>query len=230
MGQEGARLSAFVALGTLFYFVATGFVEPLHTAVVVVLGPMIAATLALPTPPPSWQSVPDGAERERRAALWAQLILIAAGVGLTVAGCTISVVGLTDVFVHTDLHYLGTTADALRDANPRLVPFIAHDRAGFGGALIGSGIAVTTVAMWGFRRGEAWAWWTLLGGFVAGTAPAIAIHLGIGYTTFLHLAPVYLLVAATVLAFALCRPYLVNARPKAAPRSPAGSRSRGPRT
>ncbi len=88
---------------------------------------------------------------------------------------------------------------------------------GFGGALIGSGLAVALIAMWGFRRGERWVWWTLLTGFVAGTLPALAVHYAIGYTTFIHLLPVYVLMMATVAALVLSRPYLTAAPPQRGP-------------
>ena len=40
------------------------------------------------------------------------------------------------MFVPSDLAYMSTSAQALGSANDRLLSFIAHDRAGFGGALI----------------------------------------------------------------------------------------------
>ena len=68
----------------------------------------------------------------RRRALWGQLLMIGVGGGLTVAGVVISSVGFTSVFVPTDLDFMGTHADHLRAADPHLLPFIAHDRAGSG--------------------------------------------------------------------------------------------------
>ncbi|GAA2054264.1 hypothetical protein GCM10009722_10470 [Williamsia deligens] len=137
--------------------------------------------------------------------------MIGVGGGLTVAGIVISTVGLTAVFVPTDLGYLEMDSAALRSADPQLLPFIAHDRAGFGGALVGSGLAVLLISMWGWRRGERWVWWSLLGGCAAGTVPALAIHLEIGYTTLSHLLPLYVLVAVVATALWLSRPYLTAA-------------------
>lgn len=211
-GRRWARtallISGAVAFGTLFYFIGTGFVEPLHTAVVAVLLPMLVAAVWRSPGEPRWRTLPEGTETERRRALWGQLLFIGLGGGLAVAGLVISAVGLTAVFVPTDLGYLHTHDSTLVAADPHLLPFIAHDRAGFGGALIASGLAVVLIAMWGFRRGEGWVWWTLLAGFVAGTAPALIVHLSIGYTTFSHLLPVYVLMAATAAALALSRAYL----------------------
>ncbi|EJZ13660.1 hypothetical protein MFORT_13730, partial [Mycolicibacterium fortuitum subsp. fortuitum DSM 46621 = ATCC 6841 = JCM 6387] len=201
-------LSGLVAFLTLFYFVGTGFVDPLHTLVVVTLFPMLLAAVWNKPDPPQWRSLPDGPESQRRRALWGQLLFIGLGGGLAVAGATISFVGLTDVFVSTDLGYLHTHGATLRAADPQLLGFIAHDRAGFGGALIGSGLAIVLIALWGFRRGERWVWWSLLSGFVTGTLPALAVHHAIGYTTFIHLLPVYVLVLVTAAALILSRPYL----------------------
>lgn len=210
-------ISGLVAFLTLFYFVGTGFVDPLHTLVVVTLFPMLLAAVWNKPDPPQWRCLPEGPEPERRRALWGQLLFIGLGAGLAVAGATISFVGLTDVFVSTDLGYMHTHGPVLRAADPQLVGFIAHDRAGFGGALIGSGLAVALIAMWGFRRGERWVWWTLLLGFVTGTLPALAVHYAIGYTTFIHLLPVYVLMLATVAALVLSRPYLTATGPQRGP-------------
>ncbi|MBG0831557.1 hypothetical protein HS041_27875 [Planomonospora sp. ID67723] len=125
----------------MFYFLGTGFVEPLHTAVTVVLFPMfLLATWRRPMPP-RWRIRPEGPERLRRRALVGQLLMIAVGLGLFAGGAVVSVVGLTGVFVPTDLTFLGTDADRLHAVNPRLLPFVAHDRAGFGGTLMAAGVA-----------------------------------------------------------------------------------------
>ncbi|KQR99901.1 hypothetical protein ASG12_03830 [Williamsia sp. Leaf354] len=225
-GRRWARnalaVSGVVAFGTWLYFLATGFVEPLHTLVVVALAPLLVVAVwrapALPVRP----RVSDGPARERAAALWGQLMMIGVGGGLVVAGTVISTVGLTAVFVPTDLGYLETSAEALRDANQNLLPFIAHDRAGFGGALVGSGLAVLLISLWGWRRGERWVWWSLLLGCLFGTAPALAVHLDIGYTTLSHLLPLYVLVVVVAVALWISRPFL-TARSGTSHRSPRSS-------
>ena len=60
--------------------------------------------------------------------------------GIVIAGMTIMVVGMTTVFVPQDLTFMRMTAMELRSISPRLVPVIAHDRAGFGGGLFSIGI------------------------------------------------------------------------------------------
>jgi hypothetical protein len=206
--RNALLISGAVTFLTLFYFLVTGFIEPLHTLVVIVLCPMFVFAVWRKPPVPRWQTLPDGPDSERRRALWGQLLLICLGGGLFVAGAVISTVGLTSVFVPTDLGFLSVESGAFGTAHRQLLPFIAHDRAGFGGALMGAGLAVLLISLWGWRRGERWVWWSLLVGCAAGTAPPLVIHFAIGYTTFEHLLPLYVLVVAAALALTLSRSYL----------------------
>jgi hypothetical protein len=151
----------------------------------------------------------DGAEEERGRALIGQLLMVLVGTGLIVGGLLISYVGLTSVFVPSDLSYMSTTAQALASANHRLLSFIAHDRAGFGGALISAGVAVLLVSAWGWARGQAWVWWTLAGGAIAGFGAALAVHFGVGYVDFWHVAPIYAGIVVTTIGLGLSWPFLV---------------------
>ncbi|MFG3028900.1 hypothetical protein ACGFZJ_10230 [Streptomyces sp. NPDC048253] len=206
--REVYLLSGAIGFPTLLYFLATGFVEPLHTATALVLFPMFVAAVRRTPHTPRWRLAPEGPEPERRRALAGQLLLIVTGAGLFVGGAVISVVGLTGVFVPTDLAFLGTSTQTLETVNPRLVPFIAHDRAGFGGALMAAAVAITLLSAWGWRRGEAWVFWTLAAAAAAGFLPAVVVHGAIHYTDFLHLAPVCFGIAMTGTGLLLARPYL----------------------
>lgn len=211
-GWRWAR-TAFLASGcvgfpTLFYYLAFGFVEPLHVTATAVLLPVFWFAVGRAPSSPRWTVRPEGSDAVRRRALLGQLLMVVTGVGLFIGGVTVSAVGLTEVFVPTDLVFLRTGADLLRGANEHLVPFIAHDRAGFGGCLAATAVAITALAAWGWRRGERWVWWTLLLAAHAGFGPAIVVHWAIGYTSFEHLAPVYLGVLLTTVSLTLARPYL----------------------
>jgi hypothetical protein len=120
------------------------------------------------------------------------LLFVAVGASLVLAGCVLSVIGVTVVFVPEDLQFMGTTREALEVANPRLVPLVAHDRAGLGGALVCNGLAVLLASLWGFRPGARWLWWALFGAGVPGFVAALGTHLAVGYTDLLHLAPALL--------------------------------------
>ncbi|MSQ95476.1 MAG: hypothetical protein EXR98_13085 [Gemmataceae bacterium] len=103
----------------------------------------------------------------------------------------ISAIGMTHVFVHEDLEFMQTTADVLLAQNPRLVPVVAHDRATFGGMLISSGLIFLLPAMWGYRNGSAWLWWTMLIAGVCAYVAAIGVHFAVGYCDMVHLAPAF---------------------------------------
>ncbi|WP_460368620.1 hypothetical protein, partial [Actinocorallia lasiicapitis] len=200
--------SGLIGFPSLFYFLGIGFVEPLHTAVAVALFPMFVLAVRRVPDGPRWTIMPEGPERQRRRALIGQLLMIVTGFGLFVGGAVISVVGLTRVFVPSDLVFLGTTAADLRSANPHLIPFIAHDRAGWGGALMSAAIAIMALSAWGWRRGDSWVWWSLAASAAAGFLPPLLAHTHIGYTDLPHLAPVYLGLLLTALALLLSHPYL----------------------
>ncbi|GII77568.1 hypothetical protein Sru01_25500 [Sphaerisporangium rufum] len=227
--RSGARWArdAYLASGivgflTLFYFLRFGFVEPLHTAAAIVLFAMFVPAVRR-TPDRLRRAVmAEGPESERRRSLTGQLLLIVTGAGLSIGGVVISFVALTRVFVPSDLVFLGTTHAGLHGTSPRLPAFVAHDRAGFGGALLATGIAVTLLSAWGWRRGHAWVWWSLAGAAAAGYLPPVLVHWGIGYTDFWHLAPVYLGMLLTAAALVLARPYLC-----ARPAEPAGRTRHG---
>jgi len=51
-------------------------------------------------------------------------------------------VGVTIVFVPQDLSFMMLHVAEFEHINPRLVPLIAHDRAGFGGGLCTAGVAM----------------------------------------------------------------------------------------
>lgn len=212
--RRALSISGTVAFASYFYFLGTGgFVEPLHTVVVIVLVPMFIAAVWPRPVTPHWRPVIDVTEAQRRRALWGQLLLIGVGAGLTVAGMVISAVGFTSVFVPTDLDFMGAHAAHFHDSHHRLVPFIAHDRAGFGGALVAAGLAVALMSMWGWRPGQRFVWWCLLLGCAVGTVPVLVVHFAIGYTHFEHLLPVYALVVATGVGLGLSKEYL-TASPK----------------
>jgi hypothetical protein len=151
--------------------------------------------------------------RETRAwkmCQWGQLLFVAQGVALIVAGCVICYVGSTTVFVHEDLEFMRTTREGLLSLHPRLVPVVAHDRASFGGMLIANGLATLLSALWGFRQGDSWQWWMYL---LAGTlayGSTLLVHYSVGYSSLLHLTPAFLGFGGVILGLVLSYPYLMG--------------------
>ena len=95
------------------------------------------------------------------------MCLLMAAIGMIRAGFTIQTIGMTCVFVPTDLTFMGLDRAQLDAINIRLVPLIAHDRAGFGGGVATAGLllfasvwcAVPSLALaiavaWRYRRLE----------------------------------------------------------------------------
>jgi hypothetical protein len=113
--------------------------------------------------------------------------LLAGAAGVAVAGLKIFRIGVTDIFVPEDLAFMGVSVDQLHAVNPRLVSLIAHDRAGFGGAVFTTGLTALG-CLWYSRITRA-LWETM---FIAGSvslSAAIGIHFVVGYTDAWHLAP-----------------------------------------
>jgi dihydroorotate dehydrogenase len=207
--REAVLASAFAGFASFFLFLGFGYFDPFHAFVTAILFQFLLLALHSRPSPPARLTPPDlDEDRNWRLALWGQLLLIAHGAALIVAGVTISTVGITHVFVPEDLEFMNTTAEALRSANARLVPLVAHDRASFGGMLISCGLATLLPSLWGFRAGARWLWWTLLGAGFAGYAPAIAVHLVVGYDSLWHLAPAFAGAGVLLLGLLLARPFL----------------------
>jgi len=113
--------------------------------------------------------------------------LLATATGMILGGLTIMTVGMTSVFVPQDLQFIGLTASDIYALNPRLVPLIAHDRAGFGGGIAACGMAVFFCVWCATPSRNLWQVLCLAG--LAGFSTAIGIHPIVGYLSFSHLAP-----------------------------------------
>jgi dihydroorotate dehydrogenase len=145
-----------------------------------------------------------------KLSLYGQLSFIILGGSLAVGGVVISIIGATNVFVPTDIAYLCMTPEVLNEFNERLIPVIAHDRAGFGSALLSVGLLVLMLALWGIREGERWVWWTFTIGAIPAFAAGIATHFIIGYTNFPHLFPAYFAFLLYVIGVIFTAPYLLR--------------------
>ncbi|TDL67513.1 dihydroorotate dehydrogenase [Rhodococcus qingshengii] len=143
-----------------------------------------------------------------RYGLYGQLMFIIIGFLIVAGGIVISTIGVSKVFVSTDLDFLCMSPQMLDRISNNLIPVIAHDRAGFGSALISVGLLILMLSLWGFRKGERWIWNTLAIGALPAFIAGIGTHLYIGYTTFVHLLPVYFLVILYLLGLVLSYPFL----------------------
>ena len=139
------------------------------------------------------------------------------------AGLVILAVGTTWVFVPQDLTFMGMTADELRAVNPRLVPLIAHDRAGFGGGLLSSG-ALVLGCVWCAAPSRS-LWQALAVAGAAGFGCAIGVHFVVGYRDASHLLPAFAGAALFACGMALSYVPMTGAVPirTAARRTSAGT-------
>jgi hypothetical protein len=139
-----------------------------------------------------------------RAGLGRAAMVLSAG-GVAVAGLVIYSIGVSHVFVPEDLEFMRASPDDLNAVNPRLIPLIAHDRVGFGGAVFTLGL-LTLVTVWCSAQTRA-LWETLaLAGTVA-LGGAFLPHIIIGYTNLWHLAPVAAGAGSLVIGLTLTWPW-----------------------
>ncbi len=203
--------SAVVGFASFWLWIGYGYLDPLHALVSgSLLAPFLLALRSRVDRPPRVPQPDCRNDAAWRRAVWGQLGIVSVGVGLIVAGLAISSVGLTSVFVREDLVFLCTTSEALASANERLHALLAHDRAGFGGALASNGVAVLLVGLWGIRRGARWVWWMLLGSGAVGFTGALGVHVLVGYLDLVHLFPGVLALALWAASLVARRPYLMG--------------------
>jgi len=200
-------------LGFLSYL-GTGYLDTWHGLATLVLLPIFVIGLARARadlkPPIEMRTLTQPGSRppvRSRAWLGRSLFLLTA-FGMLVAGLTIVTVGTFVVFVPQDLAFLGLDRAALDGIDPRLVPLIAHDRAGFGGSLATTGLTVL-FAVWCGRPSRA-LWEALLIAGVAGFGAAIGVHGLIGYLDLSHVGPAVVGGTLFVAGIVLSRPSMVK--------------------
>lgn len=145
-----------------------------------------------------------------KKSLWGQLSFVILGFSFVLGGIVISTIGVTGVFVPTDLIYICMSSEQLNEINDRLIPVIAHDRAGLGSSLISVGLLVLMLALWGFQQGEKWVWYTFLIGGIPAFSAGIIIHFTIGYTTFFHLVPAYFALLLYIIGLVLSKDFFLK--------------------
>lgn len=188
-------LSGAVGFSSFLAYLGYGYLDTWHGVATLFLLPVYLAGLIMTRPlvrnDRSWRSLlkPSAPLDLKTPAGIGRAALMATGIGLVGGGLTITVVGMSTVFVPTDLTFMGLRADDLRAINPRLIPLIAHDRAGFGGGVLTIGVMLIAIA-WCARPSRA-GWQALCAAGVIGFGCAIGVHPAIGYTNFIHLLPAY---------------------------------------
>lgn len=188
--------SGLVGFGSFLTYLGYGYLDTWHGAATLALLPCFVAGLVLSRRllAPAGVKSPHAAILEpwstldfRSPAGLGRVAVLIAAAGMIGGGLTIQTIGMTYVFVDTDLEFMGLATEQLAAINPRLVPLIAHDRAGFGGAVATAGL-LTFCCVW-FTKPTRSLWQALFVGGIAGWSTAVFVHPAIGYTDPVHLAP-----------------------------------------
>jgi len=212
--QVAVLVSAAVGFFSFFLFLGFDYFDPFHGFVTAILFQFFVQGIVGEMPPRSVKPFPEWRETgEWRRGQWGQFLLILHSAGLLGAGCVICAVGVGDVFVGTDLDYLGTDLATLAAANGRLIPLVAHDRATLGGMLVASGLLYLLGGLWGLRRGNTWLWSVFLWSGLAAYSCAIGIHLHVGYVDWEHLSPALAGLALLISGLLLCRTWVFTRAP-----------------
>jgi hypothetical protein len=188
LGASGA-----VGFASFLAYLGYGYLDTWHGVATALLAPVFVAGMAATRRRIAW--TPDGGRwlarpvwlaRYDRRCLGRVLLLFAAA-GMLGGGLTIMTVGMTTVFVPEDVEFMGVGRAELDALNPRLVPLIAHDRAGFGGAVCCCGVLLAGIAWRGelTRAGRQ----ALAVAGAVGFGTAVFVHPAIGYTDVWHLTP-----------------------------------------
>ncbi|WP_246589545.1 dihydroorotate dehydrogenase [Desertibacillus haloalkaliphilus] len=205
--------AAIIGFLGIFLFIGFGYFDWLHGLFWLILLPIYYFSYKEgKTATGSPYSIHGHNDRAWTYGLYGQLMFILLGSLILIGGIVISTIGVTSVFVSTDLTYLCMTPDMLDRLSSTLIPVIAHDRAGFGSALVSVGMLVLMISLWGFRKGERWIWNTLAIGALPAFIAGIGTHFYIGYTSFIHLLPVYVLVFLYLAGLVLSYPFLKRKR------------------
>ena len=107
------------------------------------------------------------------------------GLALIFSGCFAIFVALTRFFLPHDLLHIGFDADSLALLNPRLVDFMFHNRAAWGGSLIGVGIIWLWLVHFPLSEGSEAAWRILRIFGIVGFASFLCF-VGYGYFDLWH--------------------------------------------
>lgn len=190
--KQSIDIAAITGFLGIFLFIGYGYFDWLHLLFWLILLPFYVYGWIHTR----WIKGTPSSRNRRNHTIWmqslyGQLAFVVLGFSFVLGGLVISYFGVTSVFVPTDLLYLCMPPEILHEFNQNLIPVIAHDRAGFGSALLSVGLLVLTLSLWGYQQGNKWVWRTLLIGGLPAFISGIYIHFAIGYTSFTHLLPAY---------------------------------------
>lgn len=213
--RKAINVAATVGFLGILLFIGYGYFDWLHGVLWIILMPFFIHGWRKTT---KSNRTPFSKNRTNHPAwkqsLWGQLCFVVLGFSFILGGLIISLIGSTNVFVPTDIGFICMSPEQMNEINNRLIPLIAHDRAGFGSALISVGLLVLMIALWGYQQGAKWVWNSLLIGGIPAFCAGVVTHFVIGYTTFIHLLPAYFTIFLYVAGLILSKNYLFETKIK----------------
>jgi MFS family permease len=201
-------VSGIFGFGSFLAYLGYGYLDTWHGAATLLILPCFVIGLAKSR---AYLEAPRGIgslSRPGASVSWlsplgmGRALLLAVAGGMIAGGLTVMTFGMTRVFVPQDLIFMGLTRSDLQTISARLIPLIAHDRAGFGGAICTTGVTVL-LCVWCARPSRN-LWQILCLAGVIGFAAAIGVHPIVGYNDLFHLAPAILGAIMFVAGLILC--------------------------
>jgi hypothetical protein len=199
--------SGVAGFASFLSYLGYGYLDSWHGAATLVLLPIFALGMYTsqrtlrPTSSPRALFRPGSPLELRSKYGFGRLLLLVTAWSLVLGGMIITTVGMTSVFVPQDLDFMQIARTELVSANPRLIPLIAHDRAGFGGGVCCCGLTMFFCVYCSRPCRSLWQALWIMGG--AGFGTAIGVHFPIGYMSVSHLAPAFFGAAMFILGMAL---------------------------
>lgn len=186
-------ISGIVGFGSFLGYIGYGYLDSWHGVATLLLIPCFVTGLIrsrgtlVPPLDPRTLLVSSEKNNWNSRIGFGRMLLLATAFGLIGSGMTISIIGATVVFVPEDLKFIGLSVQDLLAINPRLLSLIAHDRAGFGGGLLSSGLLLLPTIWCARPSKNLWEILAIAGIFEFGMANAT--HLQVGYLDLIHLSP-----------------------------------------
>ncbi|WP_423409541.1 dihydroorotate dehydrogenase [Heyndrickxia sp. MSNUG] len=215
--RKAFNIAAIIGFLGILLFIGFGYFDWLHGLFWLILFPLFIVgyrRTRIAHQPPTSKNRKNHCFWKK--AVYGQLLFVMLGFSFVVGGAVISSIGATNVFVDTDLQYICMTPGQMNELNEKLIPVIAHDRAGFGSALLSVGLLVLMLGLWGFHEGASWMWRTFLFGGIPAFTTGILTHLYIGYINFFHLLPAYFALAMYVAGLWLSKDFFMKEYEKSA--------------
>lgn len=186
-------LSGSLGFASFLLYLGYGYLDTWHGAATLGLLPIYAIGMASAwrhrseTLGPRSLLIPGAPVDLRSTGGVGRLLLLVSAACIAVGGFIIMLVGTTTVFVPQDLTYMNMTVAELRAVSPKLVPLIAHDRAGFGGGVFCCGVTLFFCLWCSPLTRSLWQTACITG--TSGFGTAVFVHFPIGYTDAVHIAP-----------------------------------------